>query len=544
MLRRIRRRVPALLLLIILYMGSAVLSVISALGTRRVINAATSGSIETFIFECCLLGGIILGILLCTMLQRYLHDKLLAVLDQDWKAQLFDGLLHGEYAAVSDYHSGELVNRLTNDVRTINEGMLSMLPGFASLVTRLIAVFAVLFALDPKFTALLILIGASVILLTGLMRKRLKTLHKQVSAANGQLSGFLQEALEKLMVVQAMGVEREVQRRSDEILAHRFGLQRKRRMVSLVAGGFVSLLTHGSAFVTLVWCAWNMVQGTMTFGDLTAMTQLVSQLQSPFVNLSGFLSKFSAMQSSCDRLMELDLKSPPVPERNAAALYEKLDRIGVRDLVFSYDRERVLKKSTFSLPKGAFAVVTGPSGVGKSTLLKLLLGIFPPDQGELFVSCHGENIPLGRGTRGLFAYVPQGNLLFSGTLRENLLLTNPDASEEQIAEALFVSCLDSVLPQLPEGLNTMLGENAHGLSEGQAQRLSIARAVLSGAPVFLLDEATSALDAETEQSVLRRIKDLPDRTCVAVTHRPAALELADWQIQVNPDGIHCKKIEE
>ena len=152
--------------------------------------------------------------------------------------------------------------------------------------------------------------------------------------------------------------------------------------------------------------------------------------------------------------------------------------------------------------------------------------------------------PLSGSTRKLFAYVPQGNLLFSGTLRENLLLVKPDATEAEVEQAVYLSCMDAYLPQLPQGLETVLGENAHGLSEGQAQRLAIARAVLGGAPILLLDEVTSALDAETERTVLQRLRRLPDRTCIAVTHRPAALELADWKLQVDERGIRCVSIEE
>ena len=172
-----------------------------------------------------------------------------------------------------------------------------------------------------------------------------------------------------------------------------------------------------------------------------------------------------------------------------------------------------------------------------------MLGIFHPLDGRLYLECEEGNVVLSQSTRPLFAYVPQGNLLFSGTLRENLILTKPDATDEEIQQAVFVSCMDDYLEQLPDGLDTILGENAHGLSEGQAQRLAIARAVLSGAPILLLDECTSALDAETERHVLQRLKALPYRTCIAVTHRPAALELADWKLDVNDGVIQAYAIE-
>ena len=287
----------------------------------------------------------------------------------------------------------------------------------------------------------------------------------------------------------------------------------------------------------------------MTLGDLTAITQLVGQLQSPLVNLSGFYPKYIAMTAACERLMEIDmLYSRQMPEEACVPeeLYGSMQSLVAEELSFSYgkDQKQVLNPSTFRLPKGMFVTVTGPSGVGKSTLLKLMLGIFQPLSGKLCLEiADGQQKKLDRTTRRLFAYVPQGNLLFSGTLRENLLLTRPQADEEQIKNAIYVSCMDSFLHQLPDGLDTMLGENAYGLSEGQAQRLAIARAVLGGAPILLLDECTSALDAETEQQVLQRISEMPGKTCIAVTHRTAAPAIADLQLEVEDGVIRCNKRE-
>ena len=203
----------------------------------------------------------------------------------------------------------------------------------------------------------------------------------------------------------------------------------------------------------------------------------------------------------------------------------------------------MLKNAEFFLPKGAFAVITGPSGIGKSTLLKLMLGIFHPETGGIFLNCGEENLPLDRSTRQLFAYVPQGNLLLSGTVRDNLTIVKPDASEEEIRQAVYISNMDDYLSALPEGLDTPLGESGSGLSEGQAQRLAIARAVLGGAPILLLDECTSALDEETEKRVLHRLRQLPDRTCIAVTHRSAALEICNWKLEIQDDSIRAVSVD-
>ena len=542
--RRIRKRIPAIALLTVANIGSSLLGVAFALGTRQIIDTAVSMDSAAFTKACIIQGSIILGILLCVTVSRHLRDQLSAHLDRDWKKYLLQLLLHGDYVAVSKYHSGELLNRMNNDVRILDDGLLTLIPGLASMITKLLGAFIVLSTMEPVFASLLLLAGLVVIFATTLLRRRLKGLHKKVSEAEGKVSGFIQEALEKLLMVQAMDVAVEMEHRAEGFLQQRFHAQRKRKNVTLFANSCISVLSYAASFIALVWCAVALLQGRMSFGSLTAVTQLVSQLQSPLVNLSGIIPQYIATTASAERLMELEsVEQEAAPmEISAAALYHDMDAICGRGLYFSYDRDQILENAAFYLPKGAFAVITGPSGIGKSTLLKLMLGIFRPEQGTLYLNCAGRQVPLDRSTRKMFAYVPQGNLLLSGTLRDNLLLTKPDASEEEIRQAVHVSAMDEFLPQLPNGLDTVIGESGSGLSEGQAQRLAIARAILGGAPILLLDECTSALDAHTEQLVLERIHGLENRTCIAVTHRSAAIALSRWNLHMDGHGIYAEKL--
>ena len=546
LLRRVRRRIPALILMTAAHVGEALLGVAFALGSRGVIDSAISGSREAFWKACFVQGGIILGTLLCLTLFRHLKERIHADLDRDWKRELLHGLLHGEYEQVAAFHSGELINRLNNDVRIVDDGLVSTIPNVASMITRLIAAIAVLVAMDPRFSLVIVAAGAFVVLATAVMRRRLKGLHKQVSELEGTVSGFLQETLEKLLMVQAMDVSDEMERRADVLMGRRYEMQRKRKNFSLFANTSVSVLSYAAGFAALVWCSFGLLNGSMSFGSLTAVTQLVGQLQGPFVNLSGIIPQYIGMVAAAERLMELEALSGEAEQmqESAEALYGDMTMLCAEELSFSYDRDGILKGASFTLPKGAFAVITGPSGVGKSTLLKLLLGIFRPDHGGLYLERENGRVALDRRTRKLFAYVPQGNLLLSGTLRENLTITRPDATEEEIRQAVYVAGMEEYLAQLPDGLDTVLGENSAGLSEGQAQRLAIARAVLGGAPILLLDEITSALDSETERLVLQRIRELPDRTCIAVTHRPAILELADWNLEVSGQEIHAKRLKD
>ena len=544
LLLRIRRRIPLLILLLLVNAGSSIFSVFFALGNKEVINGAVGGNWDVFLRACALQLCFVVGVVLCMSVNRYLGPKLTDELDRDWKKELLHGMLHGEYTAVSKYHSGELINRLSNDVRVLNDGLITALPNLVAMATRLIAAMITLFAMEPVFTAVLVMLGAVAVFVTGALRKMLKMLHRKTSESEGRVLSYLQESLEKLMVVQAMDLSDQVEKHADDLLTERYQIQRRRRRLSLVANTGVSLLFYLCGFVTLAWCGYGLFHG-MSFGTVTAIMQLVNQVQAPFANLSGFLPKFAAMLAAAERLRELE----DIPAQESAAIedvgacYAAMTAFEARGLTFGYDEDNILEDVSFTLPKGVFAAITGPSGIGKSTLLKLMLGVYVPQKGELCISTGHDALRLGRSTRRLFAYVPQGNFLFSGTIRENLLMIKEDAGEEELKNAVYVSAMDKFLDQLPDGLDTVIGEHGEGLSEGQAQRVSIARAILSGAPVLLLDEATSALDGETETQVLQRICAMHSKTCIAVTHRPAALDQADCRLCVEQGKIQVVSLK-
>lgn len=535
--RRMRRRKGALLIMTGTHILSAFLGVLFALGTRWIIDSAQAGNGQQFTYACIAQGALILGLLGSHTLDRHLQEKLTAQIDRDLKAHFLHRLLNGDYRTVSAYHTGELLNRLNNDVRIVTGNVVSLLPGLAGMGTKLIGAIAFLAVLEPMLTLWVVLAGILVVIGTGFLRRKLKGLHKEVAIAEGKSSGFMQETLEKLLFVQAMDISEEVEHRAADLLENRYTLQRKRKNISVMTSTCMNILSYGAAFGSLIWCANGLLAGTMTFGTLTAVSQLVGQLRTPFVNISAIMPQYVALCAAAERLMELEsVGKRPKARTDGEVVYEKMEGIQAKDLSFGYDRDRIFENATFFLPKNTFGVVAGQSGIGKSTLLKLLLGVLHPESGDLVFRNGGAETPVDATTRSLFAYVPQGNLLLSGTIRENLCITRPDATEEEINQAVFVSGMDAFLPTLPLGLDTVLGESGAGLSEGQAQRLSIARAVLSQAPILLLDEATSALDAETEKLVLQRLKNLPNKTCIAVTHKPAPMEQCDWILEVGESG--------
>lgn len=538
----IKNRIPALALMTAANSAVAVFSVFFALGSRNIIDAAVSGQRDAFNKACAIQLVLIASILLCLFIFRYLRERLSSEIDRDLKRVFLNSVITSEYSQTSTFHSGELINRVSNDIRILIDGIFATLPGLFSMVTKIIFAFFALWKIQKQFALFVLVSGVLVVLLTAAMRYSLKTLHKRVSKADGAVTSFLQEIFEKLIVVQAMGAENEIEKRADGLLKERFDLQMKRKNFSLVANISINSLSHIASFAALVWCSAGILNGSTTFGELTAVIQLMSQIQNPVANITGVIPQYVAMVAAWERLNEIFTLPGKQETGNLDPMtaYGKAESICCRNLSFTYDRDVVFDKAHFEAAKGSFVVIKGSSGIGKSTLLKLMLGIYKPEEGEFCLKAGGGETAVDSLHKGIFCYVPQGNLLLSGTIRDNLLLSCPQADEKMLEKAIYVSCMDEYLPGLPDGLDTVLTENSGGLSEGQAQRIAIARAVLSGAPVLLMDEITSALDAETERKVLQRIKGLENVTCFIVTHRPVSEEYCDLTLEIENGKIIMK----
>jgi ATP-binding cassette subfamily B protein len=279
----------------------------------------------------------------------------------------------------------------------------------------------------------------------------------------------------------------------------------------------------------------------MTYGTVTAIIQLVNQVQSPFVSLSGIMPKYYTTIASAERIMELDdlpnEKEINQSDINVSATYKSLKSIEFENISFKFDRDIILDNTSLSIKKGDFVAIMGISGIGKSTLLKLLLGVFNLNFGKIYLDTNNGKIPIDKNTRKLFSYVPQGNMLISGTIKDNITFINPDASDAEIEEAIRISCAKQFIDELPLGLETVIGEKGLGLSEGQVQRLAIARSLLADSPILLLDEATSALDEKTEKEFLTNLKALDNVTCIIVSHKKAALDICNKTIQIKNGKI-------
>ncbi|MBQ6907018.1 MAG: ABC transporter ATP-binding protein, partial [Clostridia bacterium] len=434
----------------------------------------------------------------------------------------------------SKFHSGELMNRIDSDVSVIVNGIIDILPYAVMFLTSIIGAFCVLYRIDATLALIILCIGPIVAVGARIYSAKYKKMHILCQEYDGKTKSFMLEILQNLLVVKSFGCEKKVLDKSEALQTRTYKLRIRRVTVSVFAQIGMFLIFNAGYYFAMAYAAYKLSTGEMTYGDVTAILALVAQIQSPFKSISGLIPRAFAVIASVERILELENISDenvatPLP---ADKLYSKMESIVFDDVTFSYDEDTVISGINIDIKKGECAVIAGESGAGKSTVMKLFLGIIPKQSGNMYIKCDGEEIPLGIETRGLFAYVPQGNLVLSGTIRENIAFGKSDASEDEIINAAKIAQIWDYIKTLDKGLDTELGEKGAGLSEGQIQRISIARAILHNAPILLLDESTSALDSVTEKNLLSAIRNMTDKTCIIVSHKQAAFDMCDRVIYI------------
>lgn len=527
---------------------------------RASIDAAVASRKEIFISQSILFIGLICARVAAGAARRFLQEDVSSELENKWKKRLLSALLKRDYGAIAAVHSGEWMTRLTNDTVVVANGMTNLVPDIAGMVVRLTGAAGAIIFIEPKFLYLLVPGGIAMVLISYLSRKKLKQMHRNVQEADGRLRAYLQECFTGMLVVRSYGTERVIlDQAAEKMKGHKTARMQRNAFFNICSTGFSALMNAAYA-AGACFCGYGILTKTISYGTLVAVLQLVGQLQSPLANISGILPRFYAMLSSAERLLEVEKLGCAVPETQknldeVQKLYQKLNKIVLDDLSFSYPRPTqsgsakwhaqdqsgmntesflAFYSCNFEIHKGEYVALTGPSGCGKSTLLKLLMCLYQPDHGSRYLQLDDEKIPLDGTWQRLFAYVPQGNYLMSGSIREVVAFADPDRmkNDKAIWSALSIACADEFVHKLEHGVDTVLGERGSGLSEGQMQRLAIARAVFSGCPVLVLDECSSALDEATEERLLQNLRAMTDKTVVIITHRPAALQICDriWKV--------------
>ena len=522
--------------------------VLYALLLRGVVDSAVSGDSTGFWRYILFTLTLTAGQIAVWAFIRWLSEHTRATFENVFKSRLTATLLSKDYLRVSAVHSGEWMNRLTNDTVVVANDYVEIAPGLMGMAVKLVSAIVMIIALEPLFAAILLPTGVILAFVTLLFRRVMKRLHKDVQESDGRLRIFLQERIASLMMLRSYAAEARTKAEAeDRMRDHKNARMRRNRFSNVCNIGFGAVMT-GMYLLGVGWCGYGILIGTISFGTLTAITQLIAQIQAPFANITGYLPRYYAMLASAERLMEAehfeDDSTEARPLDEMTAFYEnELDSFGLSDVSFTYypvmdavgdpDKSEmpvVLHNVSLSVKKGEYVAFTGTSGCGKSTALKLLMCVMQPDAGErIYTARNGERGTLTAAYRRLFAYVPQGNYLMSGTIRDIVCFAEPAHAQdaERLSRALKIACADEFVSELDRGADTLLGERGTGLSEGQMQRVAIARAIFSDSPILLLDEATSALDADTEKRLLENLRAMTDKTVVIVTHRPAALTICD-----------------
>ena len=542
-----KKQMPAIIILTVVNVTLAGIAVVVSYVLRNVIDSATgarfsagdtASRVDSIIFWGAIFVSLILFQLALRIFNNHLVFRITARLTIDMKTRLYKVMLQKSYSQITKYHTGEMLNRLNNDIGAITGAITSLIPGLAFIAAKLVGIFIVLFSIDPWFTVAFVAVGIFVFLVSSFFKKAMKNYHKQIMETDGKIRSFMQETLSSLLVIKIFNAEDKVVDTASDLQEINYKRKSKRNIISLITHGSFSLAFNAAYMFGLFYCSVKIAHGDsfITYGVLSQVLSLISQISVPLNSLTSVLPTYYSAIGSAERIMEFeDMDDEPIVndvDVDFDKLYSNLESIRFDNIVFRYDRELIFDNTSLEISKGDLVVMTGISGIGKSTLTKLLLGVFPLESGEIYLMLKdGSKVVVDRNMRRLFSYVPQGNFLLSGTIRENISFINSSASEEEIWKAIDFACADFIR-ELPEGLDTRIGEKGLGLSEGQVQRVAIARAFLSGAPIILLDEATSALDEATEIKLLENIKKISDKTCILISHKKAANAVCNKEVRI------------
>lgn len=472
--------------------------------------------------------------------------KIRIMVTQEIRADVFGRILLADWESLAEYHSGDLLNRVNNDVSTVASNVIGWIPGFITSLVQFVATLALILYYDPTMAALALLSAPVTLIMSRMLTRRIRTYNKKMLEVNSRLMSFNEEALQNIQYIKSFGLMGKYgglfQEQQD--VYKEVNLEYNR--FTILTSSFMSVVGMAVTGVCFGWGVYRLWAGAITYGTMTLFLQQAGNLSGAFSALVNMVPTAINAATSAGRLMavtELPAEEEADSDEARRFIRHAAEHGGVtveiNRVSFSYqDGVKVLSDASFHAGPGEIIALVGPSGEGKTTMLRLLLGLVSNQRGDMWAVSGGERMRISPATRKLFAYVPQGNTMMSGTIRDNLRLLNSDASEKEMREVLETVCADDFVKEEPEGLDTYLRERGGGLSEGQLQRLSIARALLNDAPVLLLDEATSALDVATEQKLLRNIAGSAKRkTCIVTTHRPSVLAMCSRVYRIDRQSV-------
>lgn len=516
---------------VLLGIFSTSMGLISSVASKYMIDIITGyDTNRLWVMIIIMVGGSLFSLAFNSIISR-ISTRLSIDINNDIQADIFDKIVDADWLALNQYSNGDILNRFNGDINTVSSNAISWLPTIIIAVYNFAATFCVILYYDWIMALIALGTAPVMLLLSRFMIKKQRDYSKKVREMSSDLMSFEVEAFYNFDTIKSFGVAPQYSRKMRWWQKKYRNISLKYNMFTIKTNVLLSLMGMIVQFITFGYCLFRLWTHDITYGTMTLFMQQRSSLSTAFNNAVSIIPSFLNSSVSAHRIREL----VELPREVHIPESEELDRlaeqgfeVSMEGVDFSYvEGNRVITESSFLASPGEIVALVGPSGEGKTTMIRLILGLIRPESGEVKLrAADGKEIMMNAETRHLFAYVPQGNTIISGTIAENMRIVKEDATDGEIIEALKTACAWDFVEKMPDQINSSVGERGKGLSEGQAQRIAIARAVLRNSPVLLLDEATSALDVITERQVLKNIvQQHPNKTCIVTTHRPSVLNL-------------------
>ncbi len=529
--------IPSLSLMLLFQIAASLLSLGMSLISKNIIDRATAGkgiaySIAAFV-----------TVLIVSQTITILTSLVSVVISEKFsfgiRRNVYEKILHTNWLSVSKYHTGDLMTRLTSDTDAVASGISGTIPSIIILIVQLTSSFITLFVFDRFLALSSLLIAPIAFLASVILGKRLKKLQVKVQESESKYRSFIHESLSNIMIIKSFCDEEYSSEHLYELRNERLYWILKKNRMSLATSSAINVGFQFAYILAFTWGALGISKGSITYGTMSLFLSLVGQVQSPLISLAQTIPKIVSILASAGRIIEI--QNLPSEERPKQTIEQISIGADLDHITFGYNEDPIFDDTSLHIEPGEFVAIVGESGIGKTTLIRLIMSFLNSDAGSIsFFNSMGQTEKSTATSRHFISYVPQGNTLFSGTIADNVRMGNRNATEEEIITALKASSAYDFVQNLPDGMNTFIGEKGHGVSEGQAQRISLARALVRNAPFLVLDEATASLDEKTELRVLEGIRSLtPKPTCILITHRRSVLNYCDKEIK-----IEDKKIKE
>ena len=538
----VRRFKFAVLVHIVLGAAATIMSLLSSIAMKKLIDVVTGFAMGEFVSAACFMVLLMLGSAVLQAAASRIAAKINIRVQNGIQAEVYDRMLRTDWQSLERFRSGDLINRLNGDVSAIAGGVTGLIPGLVTGGGQFLGSLVIILFYDPVM-ALIALIGAPIYVLSSRMLvKRMREYNKRMKEISSQVMSFHEDSFRNLTTIKSFGI-------MDGFRDRMHGMQGTYRDAMLEYNKFSVVTSLVMSVIGLIistacfgWGVYRLWTNRITFGTMTMFIQLTNMLRGGFSGLVSLVPAFISVTTSAGRIMAVIELPEEKGARDTANIPERCE-VHLENVSFTYadGEEPVLENVDFEARYGEAVALCGASGEGKTTLIRLILGLVCPDSGRAYLRGDGRETEISAATRAAFSYVPQGNTILAGTIADNLRLLRPEATEEEMWEALRLACADAFVAKLPKGLDSDVGEMGHGFSEGQAQRLAVARALMQRSPILILDEATAALDEATERTMLTNIAESgAARTCIVISHRSATTALCDRKYML--DGTRLKEV--